>query len=190
MIGCGGAGNKVVRYARDAVVRRLKEAGWDQGVPHAWQFIGVDSHGSLDDPSIPFLPQSDFVNLANQFNSYQMLNYAIEAMFGLHNQQANQFQELIGWRPNPYGIDIPLRDSSGQFRSVGRIAALLSMQRHLQDRIREAFQSCEEGGGELSNVSRALGVEVPPGQPVSNPIVMVVGSIAGGDWLRNHVGCH
>lgn len=179
MIGCGGSGQKVVRYTRDAVERRLKEAGWDQGVPRAWQFIGVDSHGTLDDPSIPMLPHSDFINLA-RFNSYQSLNSALEANFGLHNQQASQFQELIGWRPNPYGIDIPLRDSSGQFRSVGRIAGLLSMQRHLQDRIREAFQSCEESGEELFNVSRTLGVDVPPGKPMPAPIVMVVGSMAGG----------
>jgi hypothetical protein len=43
MIGCGGGGNKVVRYTRDAVERRLKRAGWDNGVPRAWQFIGVDA---------------------------------------------------------------------------------------------------------------------------------------------------
>lgn len=180
MIGCGGAGQKVVRYTRDAVERRLKQAGWDKGVPRAWQFIGVDAYAYQEDPSIPFLPQNDFVNLERHFNSYQGLNNVFEAKFGPYGQQPGVFHELIGWRPNPNGVDVPLQFVAGQYRAVGRIAGLLSLQGHLHDRIRLAFESCDAGGPELVEVSRHLGVDVPPGQPVPNPIALIVGSMAGG----------
>ena len=43
MIGCGGSGQKAVRYVRDAVRRRLQHAGWEGEFPDAWQFIGIDA---------------------------------------------------------------------------------------------------------------------------------------------------
>jgi hypothetical protein len=180
MIGCGGSGQKVVRYTRDAVERRLKEAGWKQDLPRAWQFIAVDSHGSLDDPSIPFLPQSDFVNLAGNLGDYQYLDFALQSQFGLQGARPDVFRELMGWRPNPGQVNVPIRDSAGQLRAVGRAVGLLSLQGHLYDRVRHAFDACDAAGPELVEVSRHLGVDIPQEQPVSNPIVLVVGSMAGG----------
>jgi hypothetical protein len=180
MIGCGGAGNKVVRHARDAVERQLKRTGWDRGVPQAWQFIGIDSNGYLEDPSIPFLPERDFVNLALSISSYQELNFALEDKFGPRGQRLDVFRELVGWRPNPSNVQVPLHHGAGQYRAIGRTVGLLSLQGHLSDRIRLAFGSCDAGGPELLEVSRHLGVDVPLGQPVPNPIVLIVGSMAGG----------
>ena len=180
MIGCGGAGNKVVRYTRDAVERRLKEAGWDQGVPRAWQFIGIDTGWYQVDSSIPFLPESDFINLAGQFNSYQDIETALQLKFGLQSGGPDVFKELIGWRPNPRDLHVPISAGAGQYRAVGRTVGLTSLQGHLSDRIRFAFGLCDAGGPELLEVSGHLGADVVPGQPVPNPIVLIVGSMAGG----------
>ena len=40
MIGCGGSGQKAVRYVRDSVKRHLEHQGWEGDFPKAWQFIG------------------------------------------------------------------------------------------------------------------------------------------------------
>jgi hypothetical protein len=180
MIGCGGGGNKVVRYTRDAVERRLKRAGWDNGVPRAWQFIGVDAGWYQDDSLIPFLPDSDFVNISVPFGTYQDLDTTLQYKFGPQGSQPDVSRELMGWRPNPSNVQVPLHHGAGQYRAIGRAVGLLSLQGHLSDRIRLAFGSCDAGGPELLEVSGHLGVDVPLGQPVPNPIVLIVGSMAGG----------
>jgi hypothetical protein len=134
IIGCGGAGQKAVRYARDSVARKLKRAGWDAGIPKAWQFLGVDTHATQEDPDIPLLPNNDYVSISSNFNTYIGLNSAIEARFNpTVNPQA--FAELQGWRPNPSAVRVPLKGVVGQHRAVGRIAGILALQESVQKRI-------------------------------------------------------
>ena len=38
-IGCGGSGQKAVRYVRDSVRRHLEHKGWEGGFPEAWQIL-------------------------------------------------------------------------------------------------------------------------------------------------------
>ncbi len=179
IIGCGGAGQKAVRHARDSVARNLKQAGWDAGIPNAWQFLGVDIHTTQEDPSIPPLPNNDYVSILSNFNTYTGLNSAIEARFNpTVNPQA--FAELQGWRPNPSAVRIPLKGFAGQHRAVGRTAGILALQESVQKRIEFAFSQCTAGGPELAEVSRHLQVDVPPGTPVPAPLTIIVGSMAGG----------
>jgi hypothetical protein len=181
MIGCGGSGNKVVRHARDAVKRQLKRTGWDHGVPRAWQFIGIDSNVFEEDSMVPLLPSNDFIQLARRFHTYQQLHDELMVRFGPQGIQPDVFDELMGWRPNPHQVAFPpFINGLGQSRAIGRAAGIVDLQGHLSDRIRIAFGSCEAGGPELHEVSRHLGIDVPPGQPVPNPIVLIVGSMAGG----------
>ena len=180
MIGCGGSGQKAVRYVRDAVRRRLIHAGWEDGVPRAWQFIGIDTLTDQEDASIPFLPNNDYVSVSLQFNNYQDLNAALEAKFGLRGQQPEAFNDLIGWRPNPRQVNVPLKDGAAQLRAVGRSAGVLALQDNVRDRIVHAFGQCAAGGPELVEISKRLGVDVPPGTPTPAPMVLVVGSMAGG----------
>jgi hypothetical protein len=181
MIGCGGAGNKVVRFTRDAVERQLKRTGWDRGVPHAWQFIGIDSNVFQEDSMVPLLPNNDFIHIARRFHTYQQLHDELMVRFGPKGIQPDVFDELMGWRPNPHQVTFPpFINGLGQSRAIGRTAGIVDLQGHLSDRIRFAFGSCDAGGPELHEVSRHLGIDVPPGQPVPNPIVLIVGSMAGG----------
>jgi hypothetical protein len=179
MIGCGGSGQKSVRYVRDAVRRRLIHAGWGDEIPQAWQFLAIDTVNTQEDPRIPFLPNNDYVSVALNFTTFQQLNSAIEAKFGVDvNPEA--FSDLQGWRPNPTQVHVPLKKGAAQLRAVGRLAGILSLQDLVKNRISYAFQQCAAGGPQLVEVSKHLGVEVPPGTPTPDPIVMVIGSMAGG----------
>jgi len=179
MIGCGGSGQKAVRYVRDAVKRHLAHQGWDGQFPSAWQFLGIDTLTTQEDPSIPFLPNKDYLSVSLAYNQYFGLNQALEAKFNAE-ESPKAFHDLQGWRPNPTQVLVPLKDGAGQLRAVGRSAGVLALQANVAERISQAFTSCAAGGPELAEVSRKLGVDVPPGTNVPDPLTIIVGSMAGG----------
>lgn len=177
MIGCGGSGQKAVRYVRDAVRRRLFHAGWEGGFPKAWQFIGIDTLTTQEDPSIPFLPATDYLSVSLQYQTFKALDDALGAKFPIGTPG---FNELMGWRPNPSQVMVPLAAGAGQLRAVGRAAGVLALQRDVQQRIIKAFSDCAAGGPQLMEVSQSLGVDVPPGTNTPPPITLIIGSLAGG----------
>lgn len=179
MIGCGGSGQKAVRYVRDSVKRHLEHRGWTGDFPEAWQFIGIDTLNNQEDPSIPFMPNNDYKSVSLAFPTYQGLNQAIDAKFGV-DVNPIAFKDLQGWRPNPRQVIVPLRAGAGKLRAVGRMAGILALQDVVRDRLKYAFTQCTAGGPELTEVSRFLGVNVPAGTPTPDPITIVMGSMAGG----------
>jgi hypothetical protein len=179
MIGCGGSGQKAVRYVRDAVDRHLQHRGYVGGIPQAWQFLGIDTAVKQEDPDIPFMPNSDYMTVSLAFKTYQDLSQALEAKFG-NSADPRAFRDLIGWRPNPSEVSVPLQDGAGQLRAVGRAAGVLALQGGVKERLSQAFTACKAGGPELSGLSEHLGVSTPPGAPVPDPIVLIIGSMAGG----------
>ena len=144
MIGCGGSGQKAVRYVRDAVKRHLEHRGWAGDFPKSWQFLGIDTLTTQEDPSIPFLPSNDYLSVSLNFSKYQDLSQAIDAKFG-YEVYPEAFKELQGWRPNPSQVKVPLKEGAGQLRAVGRIAGVLALQDIVRDRIKFAFTECEAG---------------------------------------------
>ena len=176
MIGCGGFGQRTVRYVRDSVKRQLEHQGWVGDIPKAWQFLVIDHpHSSKEDPSIPFLPNDAYISLQLPFATYQGLNKAIESKFGLE-VNPNAFHKLQGWRPNPREF---MSSYPGQYRAVGRMLGIAGYDTIIK-RLSFAFTECAASGPELTEVSRYLGVNVPPETPVPDPITIVVGSMAGG----------
>jgi len=177
MIGCGGSGQKAVRYVRDAVRRRLQHAGWEGEFPESWQFIGIDTLTIQEDPSIPALPANDYISVSLSYTTYANLANALDARFP---PGSAGFKEMMGWRPNPTQVSVPLQAGAGQLRAVGRAAGVLALQQIVQARLLAAFGACAAGGPVLSEVSQRLGVTVPPGTTVPAPLTLVVGSMAGG----------
>jgi hypothetical protein len=177
MIGCGGSGQKAVRYVRDAVRRRLQHAGWEGDFPESWQFIGIDTLTSQEDPSIPALPAKDYLSVSMSFVNYSTLADALDAKFPVGSAG---FKEMMGWRPNPSEVAVPLKAGAGQLRAVGRAAGVLALQNVVRERLLAAFAACAAGGPVLTEVSQRLGVTVPPGTTVPQPLTLVVGSMAGG----------
>lgn len=178
-IGCGGSGQKAVRYVRDAVRRHLEHMEWEGDFPSAWQFIGIDTLTFQEDASIPYLPNNDYKSVSLDFKTYQDLNQAVEAQFG-PNRNAAAFKDLRGWRARPDQVTVPLEDGAGKLRAVGRMAGVLALQDSVRKRIQYAFTQTTAGGPQLAEVSRHLGVTVPPGSPVPSPLTIVMGSMAGG----------
>ena len=73
MIGCGGSGQKAIRYVRDAVQRRLRKAGWRDEVPRAWTFLGLDTLNVQEDRvEIPTLPAADFLSVSLGDDKYEV----------------------------------------------------------------------------------------------------------------------
>ena len=178
MIGCGGSGQKAVRYIRDAVRRQLDHAGWQGDFPRSWQFIGLDTLNIQEAPGeIPTMPSSDYLSVSLDFNVYQELENALLAQHPIHSPG---YKELIGWRPVAEQVVVPLKDGAGQMRAVGRIAGVVSLSTVVRPKLQEAFTECTAGGPELQLVSEQLGVPVPPGTTTPEPIVVVLGSMAGG----------
>lgn len=177
MIGCGGSGQKAVRYVRDAVNRRLLHAGWHGEFPESWQFLGIDTLTTQEDPSIPPLPANDYISVSSKFTTYMNLSNALDSRFPVGS---DGFKEMRGWRPNPGQVQVPLQDGAGQLRAVGRAAGVLALQNIVQKRLLTAFAACASGGPVLSEVSERLGVSVPAGTQVPQPLTLIVGSMAGG----------
>lgn len=178
-IGCGGSGQKAVRYVRDSVARHLEHKGWEGGFPSAWQFIGIDTLTTQEDATIPFLPNNDYVSVSLAFPTYQGLNQAVDSKFG-PTQDPEAFKDLRGWRPRPDQVIVPLQEGAGKLRAVGRMAGVLALQGTVRQRIEYAFTQCAAGGPQLAEVSKHLGINVPAGTVVPAPLTIILGSMAGG----------
>lgn len=178
MIGCGGSGQKAVRYVRDAVRRQLEHSEWPHGVPRAWQFLGLDTLVTQESPGeIPTMPANDYVSVGLNFNNYQALDGALLTQFPIGSKG---YEELIGWRPAPSEIAVPLTSGAGKIRAVGRAAGVLSLASVVRPRLTQAFTDCSAGMPELVSLSEHLEIPVPTGTTNPDPVVVVLGSNAGG----------
>ncbi|MCQ3811794.1 MAG: tubulin-like doman-containing protein [Acidimicrobiia bacterium] len=177
-IGCGGSGEKAVRYVRDAVRRRLEHCGWTQEMPEAWQFIGLDTLTVQESPTeIPTIPVRDFLTLSAEHDSYGALYRSLIANHGGHQGRPDL---LCGWLPNHDQVRIPLKDGAGQNRAIGRASGLRSLERTLLPRLKEAFERAQSGAQELYEAGQYLGVDAALGSDAPEPLVVVCTSMAGG----------
>lgn len=180
MVGCGGSGTKAVRYVRDAVERRLLYHGWDEEFPSAWQFVGVDTLTTQEEPDeIPTLPPEDFISLSSRYNTYGPLHSALLAKHRPDDHQS-AYSSLIGWVPSPQKVTIPLADGAGQNRAVGRAAGLATLSDYLTPRLTKAFAQVKNGYGALRQASELLGSKADDGSAMPEPVVVVITSAAGG----------
>lgn len=194
-IGCGGSGQKAVRYVRDAVERQLRYASWNEPLPKGWVFLGLDTLNQQEDPEeIPLLPASDFHSLSPQFNKYQPLEQAVLAQH--QPGETSTYEDLIGWRPRSSEVKVPLKAGAGASRAVGRFAGIHSLKHVLVGPISQAFEAADQASADLAAVSEKLEVPTAPGGATPTPLVVVCASMAGGtgagvaldvvEIVRNH----
>ncbi len=177
-IGCGGSGEKAVRYVRDAVKRRLDQSDWRHGIPDSWQFIGLDSLTVQENPTeIPTIPGQDFLTLSAEHETYVALHRSLEAE---HSGVRGTPELLCGWLPDPANVRIPIKDGAGQTRAIGRALGLRMLERTLEPRLKEAFRRAKSGNQDLFEVGQALGVDAALGSETPEPLVVVCSSMAGG----------
>lgn len=177
-IGCGGSGEKAVRYVRAAVKRTLDQSDWEHGMPDSWQFIGIDTLTTQENPTeIPTIPVNDFLTLSAEHDSYAALHRSLEAA---HSGHRGDPELLCGWLPEPGEVQVPIKDGAGQNRAIGRAVGLRSLERTLEPRLTEAFRRAKSGNADLYEVGKSLGVDAELGSQTPEPLVVVCSSMAGG----------
>ncbi len=181
MVGCGGSGIKSVRYIREAVMSRLAAAGWDGPMPAAWQFIGLDTvPGQSDLGEVPALPSRDYLQVSANFRTLAELYRNLRAGHR-PNVDGSGYSELAGWLPSSTELRGNVQLGAGKLRAVGRALGTYALtSRVVKKRFEDAFAACESGGVELAQATAKL-VGIPPiGEAIASPLVVVIGSSAGG----------
>ncbi len=180
VVGCGGSGMLSTRFIRDEVRARLKARGIDK-IPQAWQFIGLDTVKAQTDLHLASpLPAQDFLSLTSGIKYLHELEDVIKARHSL-GTPSSPYRELIGWRPDPKDLPGNVELGAGQVRAVGRVLGTFSLnQSQIKSRFSQALTAVQAGGAELATVSEQLGYSAPVGGANLPPIVVVIGSSAGG----------
>ena len=181
MVGCGGSGIKSVRYVREAISSRLAAAGWDSPLPSAWQFIGLDTLSGMSDlGEVPPLPTRDYLQVTAGFHNLTELYMNLRAAHPF-NDPSRGYSELLGWLPSSTELPGDLTLGAGQLRAVGRALGTYALtSNQIKRRFVDAFSACDAGSTELAEVSRLLNIPVPIGAALPSPLVVVIGSSAGG----------
>jgi len=181
MVGCGGSGIKSVRYIREAVMSRLAAAGWDEPMPAAWQFIGLDTvPGQSDLGEVPPLPRRDYLHISSNFKTLSDL-YAYLRANHPHYVEGSGYSELAGWLPSSTELTGDLSIGAGKLRAVGRALGTYALtSKSVKKRFEDAFAACESGSVELAQATAKLRGVPSPGETAASPLVVVIGSSAGG----------
>jgi hypothetical protein len=172
IVGCGGSGGAVVTALRNKLENHLRRSGWTEGLPTAWQLIWADTPSEREDMAQfgPAIPKEDYVCLSKQIPSVSQVHASVSTFLG-----KNRLSEIAGWGPNPT-ITVPVNKGAGQWRAVGRLAAIMSLA-SLGDRVDHAMKQISLGQGQLDRLVSHLGAD---GSAQPDPLVIVISSLAGG----------
>jgi hypothetical protein len=180
-VGIGGSGGKTLRVLRHELQRRLREVGYEGGIPAGWQFLLIDVPHKQEDGArrLPApLPEDAYVRLTERGISYA----DVDAI--LMSQGRDVREHVAGWRPEPgpADSDVNVLNGAGQYRALGRFvngSAIDVVVRALRSVHSRMVQPAVIK--ELAAVSERLeprtddGAAIPP-----PPVVVVISSIAGG----------
>jgi hypothetical protein len=176
LIGVGGSGGKTLRYAWRELDRRLRAAGWSNGVPQGWVFMHIDVPQEKDviegDVPADIGRSEHYIGLANAPRQYR--DYDEELM------QDHDPAAVAGWRPDPALDYAPPFRGAGQRRVVGRVVTLVEMEKvgAALDRTLPAMMSADVDE-ELLAVGRQL--KADPNNVNPDPATaIVISSLAGG----------
>ncbi len=184
LVGVGGSGGKTLQLLHRELRYRLRDAGWNHGVPDGWQFLHVDVPVTPDTRMDEFpdaVPVNEpvvggqYVALAKQAVTYD----AIDRTW-LRDSPFDALAKVATWRPRPEEVNISIESGAGQFRTIGRVVAL-SQVALISEAIGRARArlSAPEVQPQLQQLSTMVGqesragVDVPPG-------VLLISSMAGG----------
>jgi hypothetical protein len=155
-------------------VRWLAQNGWDT-IPTGWQFLQIDSPTVPDgvEVKVPMLPDSEYLglvgpgvnfsNVAQQLDTHPLIS-----------------EELSTWRVAPAGLGVGITIGAGQYRAIGRTLALAYLQQ-IRGAIGDVISrvSLPAARAELDRLYLDVNGR-PPTTNVSEPLVIVVSSLAGG----------
>ena len=130
LIGVGGSGGTTLRYCWRELERKLKAAGWQEGMPTSWQFLHIDVAEEPDgiEGDVPVDVGMKFLGLARHQKSYRDFDRDLVTF------DSTVLPALAGWRPDPSLNYAPPGNGAGQRRVVGRVITVVEI-----DRIGEAI---------------------------------------------------
>jgi len=174
LIGVGGSGGTTLRYCWRELERKLKAAGWQEGMPTAWQFLHVDVAEQPDgiEGDVPVDVGMKFLGLAPHQKSYRDFDRDLVTF------DSTVLPALVGWRPDPRGKYAQPSNGAGQRRVVGRVVTVVEI-----DRIGEAIEKAvgammtAEADDQLRKLNGLMGKDVT-GEIDGN--AAVISSLAGG----------
>lgn len=177
LVGVGGSGGKTLRTLRDDLTQRLREVGWTEDFPRAWQMLQVDvpTNPDGDDPGLPAqLPTEQYAGLVAPGLQYRNLDHALVNM-----ATPAALDGLMGWRPDPAEVHVPIDLGAGQFRALGRLITIANLHQ-LRRGLDQAFARLQspEVASEMERLSAMFGVRM--GVDTIKPVVVVISSLAGG----------
>lgn len=176
VIGVGGSGGKTLRTLRQALLRKLRVAGWPHDrLPEGWQFLEIDtiSVQGRGNFSAPLLPPDDYLGLVPQNMVYDGLK---SALIG-NVSPTMKLKSLGGWLPN--SVPVPITLGAGQYRTLGRAIAMAQISR-LASKLKDKHSklSSPNTPAELKEATRLLGGSTDGG--MESPTAIVITSLAGG----------
>ena len=175
LVGVGGSGGKTLRALKNNLELRLTQAGWDSGMPAAWQFLHIDSPVIQDGTGFPapMLPATDYMGLSKAGQRYTDAYQRL--MTFVDGQDKDDFKEFV---PSDETVIVDVTAGAGQFRGVGRVL-VLSAHDQVKAALREKINKMNSGAAdaELRNLARKLGID---DQIQPSPTIIIISSIAGG----------
>ena len=184
IVGVGGSGGKTLRAVRYALDLRLRAAGWEEGIPDAWQFLHIDTplvQDGTDFPA-PFLPHDAYVGLVPSGAKYSNVVNSINAKVAGKNRD-----EINRQFPDPDKVGVPIQDGAGQYRGVGRtvaIAQLGAIAGAAQAAVNRLNQP--DSTSQLQRLGELLGAEMKQGTK-NEPVFIMVSSVAGGSGAGQYL---
>jgi len=184
IVGVGGSGGKTLRAVRYALDLRLRVAGWDEGIPNAWQFVHIDTplvQDGADFPA-PFLPHDSYTGLVTAGAKYSNVVNSINAkLAGKNKEQINrQF-------PDPNKVAVPIHLGAGQYRGVGRTVAIAQLGA-IAGAAQAAYNRLKKPDSisQLQRLGKLLGADQKQGSQ-ADPVFIVVSSVAGGSGAGQYL---
>lgn len=178
-LGLGGSGGKTLRFLKRDLSNWLNAHDWpvaDRGVPRGFQFLHIDTPTVADGVSMggaDMLPDREYLGLVGAGVNFAAVTSELDNRSGVMYEQA-------GWRVPAAALDVPIGAGAGAFRAVGRTIAaaqINTMREGIQGLInRVNSPSAIADNSELWTLTQN-GAQAGN---VSNPIVVVISSLAGG----------
>jgi hypothetical protein len=184
IVGVGGSGGKTLRATRYALDLRLRVAGWDEGIPDAWQFVHVDTPLVQDGAEFPapFLPHDAYIGLVPAGAKYSNVVNSINAKLAGKNKE-----EINRQFPDPDKVSVPIQLGAGQYRGVGRTVAIAQLGA-IAGAAQAAYNRLKKPDSisQLQRLGKLLGADLKQGTQ-TDPVFMIVSSVAGGSGAGQYL---
>lgn len=180
LVGCGGSGGATLAYMMDQLRSDLAALGIDR-MPAGWQFVHVDVPTSADTKleGVGSVPDQGgrYIATGSATGTYATLDHALSQRL----KGAQALSTIATWAPRePEQVRTPPSTGAGQYRAVGRVITL--------NRVGQLVEGLQRTWEELASVQtltemERLGAEhrvLGAFDRRDVPIVLVVGSMAGG----------